>query len=343
MKPKFPLLIPQPKSLKLLPRGGFFNLSGPIRTHDDPNLKPEAYRIKIGPAGLHIWASEPRGFQHARLTMAQIFAQCADPHNGAIRVPAMEIDDAPDFPHRGFMLDVSRGRVPKMETLFRLADLLHCLKYNQFQLYIEHTFAFKKHPLFGKGHSPFTPREIKQLDKYCRALGIELVPNLQSFGHAAHILKHKKYHPLAESEFRGGWTLSPVEKGTYKLLDGMYSDFLPAFSHQTFFNVGCDETWDLGRGKSKPLAGKIGLGRVYLGHLLKVHKLVRKRNMRMMFWGDIIEKSPELVPEIPEDVIVLNWEYETNGEEKRYRKRLEPARKAGREHWVCPGTSTWNS
>lgn len=350
--------IPQPKKIKLTSPARWFELSAdgsefhdldprsensPIRIEGDVKLPEDGYRLRITPKGIRISAATGRGAQYACLTLGQILAQCEDHARGIYKLPCLEITDSPDFAVRGFMLDVSRGRVPRLETLLRLVDLLAVLKYNHLELYIEHTYAFKKHPLLGKGHSPLKPADIKKLDAYCRDNGIDLVPNLQSFGHAAHILKHKKYSHLAESPFRGGWTLTPVEKGTYKLLDELYDDYLPSFSHREVFNVGCDETWDLGRGKSKKLADKIGLGRVYLGHLLKVHKLVKKRGMRMAFWGDILEHYPDLVSEIPQEVIMLLWEYEAGGEEKRYRKRLEPARKAGLERWVCPGTSTWNS
>ncbi len=348
MSQPLPFLIPQPKRIKLDPKGRELLLldtdvdpgsaaSKAMSFKGDPRLGKEAYRIKITQREIILSASSYLGDIHAQRTLFQI---CV--HYGYV-IPCMEINDAPDFPHRGFMLDVSRGRVPKLETLYELVDWLDILKYNQLQLYVEHTYAFKKHPLIGKGHSPLSASELRKLDAYCKSRGIELVPNLQSFGHAAHILKHKRYHQLAESEFRGGWTLSPVEPSTYKLLKELYSEFLPNFSHRPYFNVGCDETWDLGKGKSAKLAKKIGLGRVYLGHLLKVHKLARQHKRRMMFWGDIIEKYPELMPEIPKDVVVLNWEYETEGREKLYRKRLEPSRRSGLEHWVCPGTSAWNS
>ena len=79
----------------------------------------------------------------------------------SIELPALLIDDAPALTHRGFMLDVSRNKarhvcvspagrqraqVPKLETLFGIVDTLASLKYNQLQLYMEHTFAYKDHP-----------------------------------------------------------------------------------------------------------------------------------------------------------------------------------------------------
>ena len=101
-------------------------------------------------------------------------------------------------PALGFMLDVSRGRVPTMPALFRLADRLRLLGFAQLQLYVEHTFAFPGHEDAWRGASPLTAEEIRALDTHCRARGVELVPNLNSFGHVERWLKHEKYKPLAE-------------------------------------------------------------------------------------------------------------------------------------------------
>ncbi|MDP6490417.1 MAG: glycoside hydrolase family 20 zincin-like fold domain-containing protein [Kiritimatiellia bacterium] len=59
--------------------------------------------------------------------------------------PALTISDAPDFPARGVMLDVSRCKVPTMATCKQLIDRLAGMRLNQLQLYTEHTFAFSAH------------------------------------------------------------------------------------------------------------------------------------------------------------------------------------------------------
>ena len=59
--------------------------------------------------------------------------------------PACRIEDWPDFAVRGVMLDVSRDRVPTMQTLRDLVDRLAGWKINQLQLYMEHTFAYAGH------------------------------------------------------------------------------------------------------------------------------------------------------------------------------------------------------
>jgi hypothetical protein len=102
--------------------------------------------------------------------------------------------------------------------------------------------------------------------------------------------------------------------------------------------VGGDETWDLGRGQSQAACEKLGKGRVYLDFLLKVHQEVAARGHQMMFWGDIILHHPELIKELPRDVVALNWGYEAN---HPFAKETGTFAESGVPFYVCPGTSTW--
>ena len=97
------------------------------------------------------------------------------------------------------MFDVTRDRVPTLQTLFDLVDLLAGLKLNQLQLYTEHTFAYRGHEVVWQDASPITGEEVLTLDAYCRERYVELVPNQNSFGHMHRWLKHEEYVHLAES------------------------------------------------------------------------------------------------------------------------------------------------
>ena len=234
------------------------------------------------------------------------------------------------------MLDVSRGKVPTLATLFALVDGLAAHKYNQLQLYTEHTFHFPSHPTFGAGTDPLTAEDMLVLDAYCRPRHLELVPNLQSFGHQRHLLSLPQYRHLDEVGWR--WSLTPAREATYQLLDDLYADFLPAFSSD-WLNVDCDETWDLGTGQSKALAAELGKGRLYLQHILRLRELAAKHGRRIMLWADVLHHYPELVSELPDDVLLLDWEYEAAD---RY-PTTDALGKSGRAFWVCPGTSSWNT
>ena len=247
------------------------------------------------------------------------------------------------------MLDISRDKVPTMATLFALIDMLAEWKINQLQLYTEHTFAYSKHRTVWEHASPITADEIQQLDQYCRERFIDLVPNQNSFGHMERWLKHAEYAHLSEANdgaetpwgfrWKGPFSMCPTDPKSLELLKELYTELLPNFS-SPFFNVGCDETFDIGQGRSKSDCGRLGVHRVYLNFINQVNDLVKSNGRQMMFWGDVILHQPDLIAELPKNVIALQWGYEAN---HPFDKEGAQFKQAGVPFYVCPGTSSWNS
>lgn len=120
---------------------------------------------------------------------------------------------------------------------------------------------------------------------------------------------------------------------------GLYAEFLPNFT-SGMLNIGCDETVELGQGRSRKLCAERGLHRVYLDFLSELVKLAGRHGRRVQFWGDIILHEPELIPELPQGVTALDWGYEAN---HPFRDECAKFRAAGIPFYVCPGTSAWNS
>lgn len=318
---------------------GFFNLTGlfrQLKRYYDKTIKNnEGYKIKVNTKGIEISAATDGGAYYAIQTLKDLAAIYGN------RLPACLIEDEPDFKRRGVYLDCSRGKVPKLQTLRELVVRLAHWKINEMQLYVENVFTFRKHPDIGKGYSPFTLAEILGLQEFCKSHHIRLVGSLASFGHLEKILALPKYRHLGEllgfRGFEGGTMLCPTDPGSIKLISELYSEFVPLFEAEDF-NVCCDETLELGSGRSKRRADRIGTGRVYLEFLLKVYHLCRKYGKRMNFWADIVLKYPELLSKLPKDIVLLNWEYEQNGENIFRTKEIA---KAGIPFMVCPGTSGW--
>ena len=292
----------------------------------------EGYAIEVGLERLVLAANTSAGIYYGVQTLRQML----DMIPGRARLDCGAIVDWPDFRYRGVMHDVSRGKVPRLDTLFRLVEVLASLKVNVLQLYTEHTFAFRRHPDIGRACGSFTAEDIIKLDERAREHHVELQANLQSFGHMARILSLGRYKHLAESE--RGWTLQPGAFKTYRFLDDLYAEYLPCFT-SPIFNADCDETYDLGKGKSRRRAEKVGVGRVYLDHIRRLRALAKKHGKRLAIWGDIVLKHPEEIKRIPKDIILLNWGY---GARHDFASTRRFAR-AGLEHWVCPGTNSWGA
>jgi hexosaminidase len=307
----------------------------------ESDLPEQAYQLSIKADGIRI-LGKGAGLFYGLCTLRQILQEGKS-------LPCLEIEDAPDFPARGVMLDVSRDKVPSMQTLFSLIDDLAALKLNQLQLYMEHSFAYQQHEEVWKLATPFTAEEVMEIDAYCRERFVELVPNQNSLGHMERWLKHPRYMPLAEKEdgfvppWGGPWrapsTVNPLDPRSLQLYKELYDEFLPNFTSKQF-NIGCDEPWELGQGKSKEASEKEGGGRVYLNWVKQLYADLSKRGYRMMFWGDIIIHHPELVPEIPTDSIVMEWGYEADHDFAGHGKLFA---QSGIPYYVCPGTSSWNS
>jgi hexosaminidase len=302
----------------------------------------QGYSLTITPERIDAVAATPTGLFYAVQTLVQLLQLSGE------RLPTLRCTDWPDFATRGVMLDVTRGKVPSMQTLFETIDMLASWKINQVQLYFEHIFAYRNHPQVSAGASPISGEEILALDAYCRQRFIELVPNQNTFGHLTKWLIHDRYRNLAEApdgcDTRWGHydtplSLNPGDPASLELVRSMLDELLPHFTSRQV-NVGCDETIDLGHGRSKQAVEERGEGRVYLEYLLKIHQEVQRRGYTMQYWGDIIMEHPELTPELPRNALALEWGYQADHPFDAHGALFAAS---GIPFVVCPGTSSWNS
>ena len=302
----------------------------------------ESYSISADQNGFKLTSSGEKGLFYAIQTVRQII-NCGD---GVY--PELNIEDSPDFASRGFYHDITRGAVPTFETLCALADKMAYSKLNQLQLYIEHTFAFARHCEIWAGSDPITAEEIIKLDNYCKERNIDLVPSLSTFGHCYMILRSKRLRSLNELDEDGSllpfsfydrmrhYTLNCSDEKALKLVEEMLEEFIPLFSSK-YFNICCDETFDLGKGKNAAIAEKIGVTALYTDFLKKIINIVKKYDRCAMFWGDIIAEQPDLISTLPEGTIALEWDYSAKS---KYRD-TEKLANATKNFYICPGTSAW--
>ena len=297
----------------------------------------EAYRLVVAADGVRIAARTPAGLRWGRTTLEQLRRNP--------RIPCLVIDDAPLFAHRGVMLDISRDRVPTMATLFALVDRLAAWKMNHLQLYIEHTLAYLGHDDVWRSSSPITLEELSALDAYCTRQGVSLNANQNCLGHFDRWLKHPRYAPLGEMSggqmLNGDWyvrpnTLCPGDPRVQPLLEDLLSQQL-ALCSGDYANIGCDEPWDLGRGRSKADCEARTRGVVFSEHVAKVAATVRRLGKKPQFWCD---PHPNEGDGLPKDLIALVWSYEDTDD---FHTRTLAHCAVGREVWVAPGTSCWNS
>ena len=298
-----------------------------IQTHGD-----EAYVIAVNPNQIVVSGNTPAGTFYGLQTLKQLVRG----EGPAAFVPSLYIGDWPTMRWRAVSDDISRGPVPTLEYIKRQIRTEAAFKLNMHSFYMEHTFASESHPLIGPAGGSLTPAEIRELVAYARRYHVELVPEQQTFGHLHKALRLEKYADLAETPY--GDVLSPQQEGSYKLIADWYKELDQIFPGQ-FFHIGADETFELGEGQSKAEAQAKGVGGVYFQHLNRVRDLLKPYNRRLMFWGDIALRHPELIGNVPKDMIVMNWQY---GARDDYSAAINPFKAAGLEQFVCPSASNYN-
>ena len=284
------------------------------------SMEDEEYKLSIKKDNIEINASTSKGLFYGIQTLIQIIREYG------YSLPGVIIEDKPYFKHRGFYHDVTRGKVPKLETLMNLVDKASFYKINELQLYIEHTFAFKGLSEVWVDKDPLTSEEIILLDRYCKNKHIELIPSISTFGHLYEVLRTKSFKNLCELtettkpeysfvDRMAHHTLNVTNEDSIKLVGNMLEQFIPLFSSNKF-NICCDETFDLGKGKSSKEADRLGIGKLYVDFLNKVISIVKEYDKEIMFWGDVILNHPDLINTIDKDAICLNWNYWCGVEEK---------------------------
>jgi len=304
-------------------------------------LASEGYELVIKPTGIFINYATAAGAYYALVTLHHLKKQFPK------TIDCLAIQDEPDLAVRGLMHDISRDKVPQLHTLKALVDMLSMLKYNHLELYTEgFSFGYPSFKELWEGkETPITPEEIQELDAYCKERFVELVPNQNSLGHMQSWLETSTYEHLAECP--DGYelmpmqkvktTLDPSNKESIELIEQMMKDMLPNFSSNKF-NANLDEPFELGHCNNADLAAEVGVGQIYLDHVLKVYDIAKAEGKEFWMWGDIIVKHPELLDKMPKDITVLEWGYET---EHPFDKNTAQMRAAGLEFVVCPGTSSW--
>jgi hypothetical protein len=308
----------------------FKDFSNQIR---DRKIVDQSYALLVRPDGIAVSFEGLPGLLNGFSTLKQLRGS-----DGSF--PCITILDRPALAYRGFLQDLSRGQVLWLEGLKRLVEILAEFRYNFLTFNIEHTFSFESHPQIGAGHDPLTKDELKELIQFSKTKGIEIIPSQQSLGHLRGILSLPKYRHLAYDE-NLCWSINPSKEESYKLLRDLYEEVIPC--HESgFFNVCCDEPFDIGKSFDAARFKGRSFAQVYFDHLMRLKDILDAHGKRMMVWGDMLLSHPEILSWLPKDVIVLNWQYGSGLREgpEYYREKIKPISEAGLEFMTC--TCTWN-
>lgn len=302
---------------------------------NDAGLEKEEYTLSICDKGIQIKSSTEEGKFRAITTLFHIVKEGNE-------LKFVCISDKPDFERRGYMLDVSRGRKPKVETIKELIAYLAEMKYNEFQIYIEDfCFKYEAYPQVNADFDCLTPEDIQDIEAFCSERFIDLVPNQNCFGHMNHWLARDEYKHMGlfDEETPNSGTLNPVHPETFDFVDGLFGSLLPYFKSE-YVNVGMDEAFGLGKFQSKEFCDKYGKDTMFMDYLNKVSDHVNKKyNKKVMFWADMITNYPNAHTRIPENATALEWGYELI-QSQTMAEHCWAFQQKGVDFYVCPSANT---
>lgn len=188
----------------------------------------ERYVLRLDERGITAEAATAAGLLNALQTLRQL---CADDGAG-VRYPCGEVDDAPRYHWRAYMLDESR-HFQGMDMVKRLLDEMARLKMNVFHWHLVDDpgwrIEIRKYPLLTEvgskrdfSHADITPeewdrlypdrrsyytqKEISEVVRYAAARGITVVPEIEMPAHAsASIAAYPWLGSTSRREGRGVW------------------------------------------------------------------------------------------------------------------------------------------
>ena len=318
---------------------------------------PEAYGLHVRPDIAVIAGADSRGLHHGLQSLRQLIASEA----GTPSLSCVDILDHPQKPFRGLKLYLpGQQNIAFFKRFIR--DFVAAQKYNTLimelnagmrlesrpelnagwrELVLDTNYSRRNYPpgsLHGREQNSchqdladggfLEKQEVAELADFVRSYGIELIPELPSFTHSYYLLsRHKELSEVPGDKWPD--TYCPSNPDSYKLLFEVYDEYLDLLKPR-MVHVGHDELFaPIGL---CPKCGDRDIGERYGEDVSRIHSYLRKKNIDMAMWGDMLlesvrgkglraKRAPDgwnykvaggMTPEqvkrlIPKDILIFNW------------------------------------
>ncbi len=224
----------------------------------------------------------------------------------------------PCFETLGIMFDCSRNAVLKPETLRYFFRKMALLGMDLGMMYTEDTYEVDGYPYFGYLRGRFSKAELRALDDYADALGIELCPCIQTLGHLNRALHWPAMAHMKDTEE----VLLVGDEASLAFIRAMLESASAPYRSKRI-HIGMDEAFFLGKGVYMHRHPYTPAFELMQTHLKNVGAIVRELGLSAMMWSDMYFRlsSPsegyydaasvpaEVVAQAPEDITLVYWDY----------------------------------
>lgn len=253
----------------------------------------------------------------------------------------------------GPMIDVSQGNaLPRVEVVKTLMRKCALMGLNLLMLYSEDSYEVEGSPYFGYMRARYSRADLRELDDYAHALGIELVPCIQTLSHLYDIVKWEPFERIKDD----AETLLVGNHETYQLIEQMILASAGAVRSRRI-HLGMDEAWNLGLGRYLRQKGYRPKIELFAEHLARVVEIAHRNGLEPMIWADMLFRatsagnryddggavSDAARAAVPEGVTLVYWSYHSSDTEF-YRRWLghHIDLGKGRMPMFAGGVSNWN-
>lgn len=210
----------------------------------------EGYSLKMSPTGVTISAADNEGIFRGITSLLHLIITSDDNS-----VACWNIEDAPRYEWRGFMLDESRHFFGKKKVK-QLLDWMAFYKLNRFHWHLTDEpgwrIEIKKYPLLGyiggignqsdRDAAPqfYTQDEIREIVRYAAERKIEVIPEIDMPGHASAANRAYPQFSGGGSERYPEFTFDPGNEQTYSYLTDILKEVDVLFPSE-MIHLGGDE------------------------------------------------------------------------------------------------------
>jgi hypothetical protein len=246
---------------------------------------------------------------------------------------------------KGFTIDAAR--LPEPLPLYRrMVDLMAGWGCDTLLLRLTDdqgsAYRFASHPELITHRHAFGADELRELAGHARSRGIEVIPEIESFGHARYITDVPRHAHLFDGERPADGrfvynSLSPVAPGSHALIADLYAE-IAAIVPGRYLHGGCDEV-NWGHGEASKLAiAEHGREAIWIGYINRLAATARALGRELIIWADhVLRHDAEFAEGLDPTIILHEWDYWTI-DAAELRARAE--RGIARGHRVIGGPGT---
>lgn len=221
----------------------------------------------------------------------------------------------PQAKMRGLMVDAAR--LPESPDYYRRV-IEFCAEWElntlQFRITDDQGTAlrFASVPDLITHPEALSPDQAKSLVEYASSHGVDVIPEVESFGHTGFITRSPRYAHLLDADPGGSKEFTgviPVLPETQEIFGKLYREVAAIFP-SPYLHAGCDEVnWggsDLSR---KALQAK-SRAQIWAEYLNSLQRSAEGLGKQLIVWGDLVlHKEPEVLAQLDKKIIIMDWNY----------------------------------